>query len=205
MRSKSGDSATLARMNQPTSSSTTLARNGMRQPQDSMSLRAARRLRPWPARTGSGPAPRRSAAGCRRSPSCLRARARRPSGWRRPIRRRPPRPAGSASAPAARRPSSRCCRRRDQADQDGGDAHHEERDEQHGLASDLVAEVAEHHAAAAGEEADGIGGKGGQGAADGIDGGKEDLVEDQGRGGAVQEKSYHSMVVPIMLASPAVT
>ena len=101
----------LARMNQPTSSSTTLARNGMRQPQDSMSSRAARRLRPWPARTGSGPAPRRSAAGCRRSPSCLRAR-RRPSGWRRPIRRRPPRPAGSASAPAARRPSSRCCRRR---------------------------------------------------------------------------------------------
>ena len=81
----------------------------------------------------------------------------------------------------------------------------EERDEQHGLASDLVAEVAEHHAQRAGEEADGIGGKGGQGAADGSMAGKKILLKTRAAAVPYRKKSYHSMVVPIMLASPAVT
>jgi hypothetical protein len=35
--------------------------------------------------------------------------------------------------------------------------------------------------------------------------GKKYLVEDERRCGAVEEKSYHSMVVPIMLARPTLT
>ena len=55
------------------------------------------------------------------------------------------------------------------------------------------------------DEAHRIGGKRGQRAGQRVEPGKEDLVEHQRRGGAVQKKSNHSMLVPIMLDQPAST
>ncbi|KAG0934328.1 hypothetical protein G6F31_016131 [Rhizopus arrhizus] len=83
--------------------------------------------------------------------------------------------------------------RRDQPDEDGGHAHQQQGDQQHGLAADLVSIVAENHAAQGPrEEPHGIRGKRRQRACERVEGGKEDLVEDQCGSRAVQEK-----VVPL--------
>ncbi|MNL26863.1 hypothetical protein D3C87_1484190 [compost metagenome] len=90
-------------------------------------------------------------------------------------------------------PISNAVVRRDQSDEDRGDAHQKQRDQQHRLASDAVAEMAEDDAAQRPrEEPDRIRGKSRQGAGDRVKGGKEDLVEDQRGGRAVQK-----IVVPL--------
>ncbi len=80
-----------------------------------------------------------------------------------------------------------------QADQDGGHAHQQQRDQQHRFAADLVAVVAEDHPAQRPrEKAHRIGGERGQRAGQRIERRKEDLVEDQRGGRAVEKK-----VVPL--------
>jgi hypothetical protein len=72
-----------------------------------------------------------------------------------------------------------------QADQEGGHTHQDQRRDQHGLAAHLVAEVAADDAAQrAGREADAQGGEGGQRARDRIAGGEECSAEVQRGGGA---------------------
>ncbi|MNL30606.1 hypothetical protein D3C87_1523520 [compost metagenome] len=67
---------------------------------------------------------------------------------------------------------------RNEADDDGRDTHHHQRDQQHGFSPNLVTKVAEDNASKGpGEEADGVGRERGEGPADRIEAGKEDLVE----------------------------
>jgi hypothetical protein len=76
-----------------------------------------------------------------------------------------------------------------QADGESAQAHDDQRDEEHRLAAQLVAEKAEECATEGpGEEADGGAAKGGQRAQEGVIGGEEQFVEDQRRGGAVDEE-----------------
>ncbi len=78
-------------------------------------------------------------------------------------------------------------------DQDGCEAHHHEAPHQQFLAADAVAEMAEDDAAERPrDEADGVGGEGEQGADQRVERGEEQLVEDEGGGGAVEEE-----VVPL--------
>ena len=71
----------------------------------------------------------------------------------------------------------------------GREPHDQEREHQHRLASDLVPVVAEDDAAErASEEADGKGAEGRQGADERVEGGEEQLVEDQRGSGAVEEE-----------------
>ena len=82
---------------------------------------------------------------------------------------------------------------RQQADRERGDAHQQQGHDQDVLAADLVAVVAEDHAAERpGDEPDGVGGEGQQGADQRLEAGEEQLVEDQRGGGAVDEE-----VVPL--------
>ena len=83
--------------------------------------------------------------------------------------------------------------RRQQADREGADPHHQQRDDQHRLAPDLVAEVAEDHPAqGAGREAQRVGHEGVERAVGAADLAEEDLAEDQRGGGAEEEE-----VVPL--------
>ena len=82
---------------------------------------------------------------------------------------------------------------RQQADQERGDAHHDECQHEHRLASDPVAVVADDDAAErAGDEADGVGAEGRQRAGQRIEGRKEQAIEDERRGRSVEEE-----VVPL--------
>ena len=82
---------------------------------------------------------------------------------------------------------------RQQADQEGRATHHHQRDDQHLLAADLVAEVPEDHPTdRPGGEADGIRGEREQRADERVEVGEEQLVEDQRGGRAVEEE-----VVPL--------
>jgi hypothetical protein len=82
---------------------------------------------------------------------------------------------------------------RQQADEEGGDAHHQQGHHQHGLAAQLVAVVAEDDPAdGAGDEPGGRGGEGQQRAGKRVGVGEEQLVEDQGRSRAIEEE-----VVPL--------
>jgi hypothetical protein len=92
-----------------------------------------------------------------------------------------------------RRPDADGVIGRHQPDAEGGHAHDEQRQHQHGLAPDAVAEMAEDDAAqGAGREADPIGGQRQQRARGRLDLGEEQLVEDQRGGRAVEEE-----VVPL--------
>ena len=72
-----------------------------------------------------------------------------------------------------------------EADEERGHAHEDQRGHQHGLAADLVAEVTADDAAdGPGGEAHAEGGEGGQGAGHRVAGGEERRSEVQGRGGA---------------------
>ncbi|MEY9739305.1 hypothetical protein ABH985_007094 [Bradyrhizobium ottawaense] len=82
---------------------------------------------------------------------------------------------------------------RQESDRGGRHAHDQQRQIEHGLAADLVAVVPEHDAAErARDEAERIGRERQQRPHHGIEGRKEQLVEDQRRGGAVEEE-----VVPL--------
>nr|GFD37643.1 hypothetical protein [Tanacetum cinerariifolium] len=83
--------------------------------------------------------------------------------------------------------------RGNQADDDGRNPHQHEGEQQHGFATDLVAEVPEHDSAQwPPEKPHGIGGESRQHTDDRVERGKEDFVEDQGGSCAVEEK-----VVPL--------
>ena len=80
-----------------------------------------------------------------------------------------------------------------QSDEERRDAHDDERIDQHGLAADAIAEVAEHDAAQGPrDEPDGERPERGERADQRIDGRKEEPVEDERRGSAVKEE-----VVPL--------
>ena len=99
---------------------------------------------------GNRPAGTPSAASCRRSRACPGARVRRPAAPRRPTRRRRRCPGRSAAAGAG---SGRGCRsrvRRQQADQEGADAHEQQRGDERRLATDAVAECRTRRRPAAG-------------------------------------------------------
>jgi hypothetical protein len=83
--------------------------------------------------------------------------------------------------------------RREQADREGRDPHHHQRDDQHLLAADAVAEVPEDDAAErACREADRVGTEREQGRVDRIGVGEEQRAEDERGRGAVEEE-----VVPL--------
>ncbi|MNV68688.1 hypothetical protein D3C71_1615570 [compost metagenome] len=76
-----------------------------------------------------------------------------------------------------------------QADEHRTDAHHEQAEGQHGLASDAVAEMAEENSTdGAGEHAAGKSSEGGQCAGQWIELRKEQLVEHQRGGGAIGQE-----------------
>ena len=83
--------------------------------------------------------------------------------------------------------------RRQQADRERAGAHHQQRDDQHGLAADLVAEVAEDHAAERpGDEAERVGHERVERALGAADLAEEHLAEDEGGGRPEEEE-----VVPL--------
>ena len=76
-----------------------------------------------------------------------------------------------------------------QADEHGGEAHHDEAEHQQFLTADAVAEMAEDNAAERpGNEADRIGGEGEQRADERVEAGEEQLVEDERGRRAVEEE-----------------
>jgi hypothetical protein len=82
---------------------------------------------------------------------------------------------------------------RHQPDAEGRHPHDEQRQDQHGLAPDPVAEVTEDDPAERpGGEPDPVGGQGQEGARGRVGLGEEELVEHQGGGGPVEEE-----VVPL--------
>ena len=88
-----------------------------------------------------------------------------------------------------RRPDAGRVVGRKEADHGGGRAHDQQREIEHRLAADLVAVMAEHQPAERPrDEAERIGRKRQQRADHRIEGGKEQLVEDQRRGGAVKKE-----------------
>ena len=92
-----------------------------------------------------------------------------------------------------RRPDADLVVGRQQADERRADAHDHQRQQQHLLAADPVAEVAEDQPAdRAGEEADGEGGEGRELRGRAVEAVEVELVEDHGRGRAVEEE-----VVPL--------
>ncbi len=95
---------------------------------------------------------------------------------------------------------------RQEADRDGRAAHHEQRDDEHLLAPDPVPVVAEDDTAErAGDEAEGVGAEREERAGQRVAVGEEQAAEDEGRGGAVEEESYHSTAVPTTLAKTILT
>lgn len=89
---------------------------------------------------------------------------------------------------------------RKQADQEGADAHHHDRDREHRLAADPVAVMTEDRSAQRPrQKADRVGAEGGDGSERGIAGREEDPVEHQRGRRAVDEEIVHSTAVPITL------
>src|SRR5512133_1495563 len=193
-RWKAGDSYSRSRTNRPTAIRTALSRNGARQPQD---RNASSEVVSWTIRNTT--VDRNRPAG---TPiwGQLPKKPRRPGGA---LDRHQHRPAPLAAHADAlgdaqgdqddRGPDADGVIGRHQPDEEGGDAHDEQRQHQHGLAADAVAEVAEDDPAqGAGREADAVGGQGQQRARGRLHLGEEQLVEDQRGGGAVEEE-----VVPL--------
>jgi hypothetical protein len=90
---------------------------------------------------------------------------------------------------AGRRPDPDLRIGRKKPDQDRRDPHQDEAQHEQALAADPVAIMAEDDPAQwPGKEADGISGEGEQGPDERIVGGEEELVEDEGRGRAVEEE-----------------
>jgi hypothetical protein len=91
---------------------------------------------------------------------------------------------------------------RQQADEEGGDAHHQQGHHQHGLAADLVAEVAEDDPAdGPGDEPGGRGRKASSVPVSGSASGKNSLLKTGAAAEPWRKKSYHSREVPIRLAT----
>src|SRR4029453_17504097 len=205
-RWKAGDSYSFRRTNRPTPTRIALSRNGTRQPQD---RKASSEVVSWTIRNTTvdrnRPAGRplrgKDQAG---GPPHLRPAAEEatPARWG-VLDRHQHGPAPLAAHPDAlgdaqgdqddRGPDADGVIGRQQADEEGGDTHDEQRQHQHGLAADAVAEVAEDDAAQGpGREADAVGGQGQQRARGRLHLGEEQLVEHQRGGGAVEEE-----VVPL--------
>ena len=176
--SKTGDSGTLERMIRPTTTSTMLARNGMRQ------ASSPPRLTLNEEHEVGQQQPDREAGLDDAGVLSLRF----PGGVlvAHQDRAAPFRAEGQALDDADEHEQGRSQQAHlgvggEQADHERGDAHEDQRGHEDGLAADLVAEVAADDAAdRAGREADTQGGEGGQGSGHRIAGGEERRAEVQG-------------------------
>src|SRR3954471_10649484 len=204
--SKTGDSASRMRMRRPTMTTTPDSRNGTRQPHA-----AGQQDGPPPApgvelvlgqRVEEGERAGREQRAGRRAD--LRPGAVEAAALLGGVLDRQERPAGPLAADGEaldraeedeedRGEDPDVAVGRQHADRDGRGAHHEERDDEHRLAADAVAEVAEEGAAeGAEEESDAERGEGGERADGRVGVGEEEVAEDERGGRAVEEE-----VVPL--------